>query len=397
MSLEEIDRTLKRLRGACEAIGSNLLEIELDSNRQLLDATALEGETATRWAEASATLAQLWQWHALLEGLLGRAGELRGSRPRLSGGKVQQLSDLLSGASIELAGEHIPLGERQLLGGSELRCTADELLQRAETAFDQAKIVLAAVGDAWGSQLERLGALHTAVEECTVLARELGEGVPQQLDRARARLRKLSEALAKDPLSVQAEDVSAIERSVDGVREDLQGLDRVRSEFDELLADARRLLGDLRRVATQGREAHAQARVKVTALELPVPLSADDALERQLQDVEKIAGHGAWREARAVLEQWTRRARRLLERAELIVRENRAPIERRNELRGLLDACQAKALALGLIEDLELSGMFDEARKSLYTAPTDLVQASELVDRYRQALGKAKTSQELAR
>jgi hypothetical protein len=196
---------------------------------------------------------------------------------------------------------------------------------------------------------------------------------------------------------VQPEDVASIERSMDAIREDLRRLDRVRGEIDSLLADARGVLAELCRAAAQGSEAHAQARVKVTEVELPAPLSVDDALERQLQEVEKIAHHGAWREARAMLEQWTGQAQRLLEQAERVVFENRAPIERRNELRGLLDACQAKALALGLIEDLELSGMFNEAREILYTAPTDLVKASELVGRYRQALAKTTTSRELAR
>jgi hypothetical protein len=397
MNLEEIDRTLERLRGAAEAIRSNLLEIELDPNRQLLDSAALEGETARRWSEASASLAQLWQWHALLEALLERAGELRGSRPRLAAKRETQLSDMLSGASIALANEHVPLQERQLLGGAELRCTADELLQRAEMAFDQAKTVLGALNDAWGDIPERLAAQRTMVEECTVLARELGEGEPQQLDRARARVGELSERLAKDPLSVQKQDVVACERSLAAIREDLRRLECVRAEIDALLADARGLLAELRRVVVQASEAQAQARVKITAVELPASMSVDDALERQLQDVEKIAHHGAWREARAVLEQWTGRVRRLLEQAEHVVRENRAPIERRNELRGLLDAYQAKALALGLIEDLELSGIFNEARESLYTAPTDLVKASELVNRYRQALANTNTSRELAR
>ena len=123
----------------------------------------------------------------------------------------------------------------------------------------------------------------------------------------------------------------------------------------------------------------------------------DGALESQLQDVEKIARHGAWREARAVLEQWTTRVRSLLDQARQIAAENRAPIETRNELRGLLDASQAKATRLGLIEDPRLSGMFRDAHDSLYTAPTDLVEATELVHRYRHALGQSVPPRETLR
>jgi hypothetical protein len=390
MSLQEIDSTLQRLRDAAEAIGANLIEVELDPNRRLLDASTLEGESATRWGEASTPLAQLWQWHALLEQLLDRAARLRGARPRLAAKRLVELHELLEGASIELSSEHVPLEQRDLLGGAQagLRCTPDELLVRSSAAFDQAKTVLAAAGNAWDALLPRLDAARATLQESAELARALGEGEPPDLDRARERLSELTEKLSKDPLSVSGEEVRELERSLQAVRGDLEDLDRLRRELALLLVDARMLLEELRRIAQEGTDAHQQALIKIAAPAIHEPLSLDDALESQLQDVEKIARHGAWREARAVLEQWMARVQSLLEQAQRIACENRAPTQTRNELRGLLDACQAKATRLGLIEDLALSGMLEQAHDSLYTAPTDLVKASELVHRYRQALGQ---------
>jgi hypothetical protein len=399
MSLQEIDSTLARLRGAAEAIGANLLEVELDPNRGLLDSSALEGESATRWGEASTTLAQLWQWHALLEQLLDRAVKLRGTRPRLPEKRVEELRELLEGASIELSSELVPLQQRDLLGGAQaaLRCTPDELIERSSAAFDEAKTVLAAAGNAWDALAPRLHAARATLQESAELGGALGEGAPPGLDRARARLSELTEKLSKDPLSVDGEEVAELERSLQAVRGDLESIDQLRRELDTLLADARELLEELRRVAGEGTDAHEQAILKIAAPAIPEPLSLDSALESQLQDVEKIARHGAWREARAVLEQWTTRVRSLLEQARQIACENRAPIETRNELRGLLDACRAKATRLGLIEDLQLSGMFEQAHESLYTAPTDLVKASELVHRYRHALGQSVPPREMLR
>ncbi len=163
MNLQEIDSTLARLRGAAEAIGANLLEVELDPNRSLLDSSALEGESATRWAQASTTLAQLWQWHALFEQLLDRAVGLRGARTRLPEKRVEELRELLQGASIELSSERVPLEQRDLLGGAQaaLRCTPEELLQRSSAAFDEAKTVLAAAGNAWDALLPRLDAARS--------------------------------------------------------------------------------------------------------------------------------------------------------------------------------------------------------------------------------------------
>lgn len=399
MSLQEIDSTLQRLRGAAEAIGANLLEVELDPNRALLDSSALEGESATRWSEASMTLAQLWQWHALLEQLLARATQLRGARARLSAKRLEELRELLEGASIELSSEHLPLEQRDLLGGAQaaMRCTPDELLERSSAAFDEAKTVLAAAGNAWDALLPRLDAARATLQESAELGGALGEGEPPGLDRARERLSELTERLSKDPLSISGEDVGELERSLKAVRGDLEGLDQLRREIGALLADARKLLEELRRVALEGAEAHEQALVKIAAPAIPEPLSLDDTLESQLEDVEEIARHSAWREARAVLEQWTARTRALLEQARRIACENRAPIETRNELRGLLDACQAKATRLGLIEDLQLSGMLKQAHDSLYTAPTDLAKAAEQVHRYRHELGQSMPSRELLR
>ena len=263
MSLQEIDSALTRLRAAAEAIGANLLEVELDPNRGLLDSSALEGESATRWDEASTTLAQLWQWHALLERLLDRAVKLRGARARLPEKRLEELRELLQGTSIELSSEHVPLEQRDLLGGAQaaLRCTPDELLERSSAAFDEAKTVLAAAGNAWDALLPRLHAARSTLQKSAELGHALGEGEPPGMDRARALLSELTEKLSKDPLSVNDEEVAELERSLQAVRGDLEGLDQLRRKFATQLADARKLLEEFRRVAGEGTDAHEQARV----------------------------------------------------------------------------------------------------------------------------------------
>ena len=396
VTVEQIDSTLKRLRDAAEAIRSNLVEVELDDARKLLDSSALAGETAVRWREASAGIAQLWRWHELLQQLLERAGQLRGTRARPPAKRLEELSDLLQGASIEPSSEPPPLQQRDLLAGAE-RVTADELLERCSAAFDQVKAVLVAVGSAWNAFEPRLRAARATLEESLELARSLGEGSPPELDRARARLDELAERLSKDPLSVSEGDIVEAERSLHAVGADLEGLERVRQEIATRLADARRLLEELRDAAREGSQTHRQVLAKIVAPAVPDPLRLDGALESQLDDVANIASHGAWREARTLLEQWSTRARSLLQQAQSIAHENSAPIQARNELRGLLDAYQAKAARFGLIEDSRLSGTFERARDTLYSAPTDLAAAHNLVDRYRQTLSELAPSRELRR
>ena len=65
---------------------------------------------------------------------------------------------------------------------------------------------------------------------------------------------------------------------------------------------------------------------------------------------------------------------------------NRAPLQQRNEYRAMLDAYRVKASRLGVLEDPRISELYERAKELLYTAPTDLRQASELVRRYQLAL-----------
>src|SRR5262249_23631584 len=73
----------------------------------------------------------------------------------------------------------------------------------------------------------------------------------------------------------------------------------------------------------------------------------------------------------------------LLTEARRIADESRVPIRARNELRGRLDAYRAKAQQIGRLEDTDATRAYDRAHRVLYTAPTDLVTASELVERYQ--------------
>jgi len=398
MTIQEIDSTIRRLRDAAEQISANLLELELDPNRKLLEASDLQGESATRWGEASASHAQLWQWYSLLDGLLDRASGLRGTRTRLSDSQLAELSALLQGASIEFSSEQVPLEERALFAGSQARrCTADDLLARMSVEFDRSKTVVAAIGRAWDTFVPRMSAARATLDDSAELARTLGDGEPSELDLARRQLTQLAGALSKDPLSVSGEDIESLETSLQAIRQDLDGVEEVRREIDRLLLAAHDLLAELRRAAQEGKTTHEEVLIKITAAAAPEPLGLDSALERQLEDVAELSRRAAWREARAALEQWRTRARSLLDQERQITAENRALLETRGELRGLLDAYQAKAKRLGLIEDPELSGMFDQAHDALYTAPTDLGQAAELVGSYQQALPESPSAREVLR
>ncbi len=180
MKLDDVDPELERLREASERVSANLVELEIDSSRQLLEARTLTGESAARWSAASAALTDLWEWRGLLERFLEQAQELRRS-PR----RANELQSFISGPSIELARSQVPLAERDLLGSSEVtvRCTAGELLERMSRAFDDVKTVVAEFGRAWDALTPRLTAARGVLDQTQALAASLGESAAHRSPR----------------------------------------------------------------------------------------------------------------------------------------------------------------------------------------------------------------------
>ncbi|HEV8296604.1 MAG TPA: hypothetical protein VGQ20_04905, partial [Acidimicrobiales bacterium] len=58
---------------------------------------------------------------------------------------------------------------------------------------------------------------------------------------------------------------------------------------------------------------------------------------------------------------------------------NRAPLARRDELRGLLASYRAKAGDVGVAEDPRIAALTRAAHQQLHTAPTDLARAEQLI------------------
>ena len=396
MKLDDLDRELERLQEASERVSANLVELEIDSSRQLLEARALTGESAAQWSAASAALTSLWEWRGLFEKFLERAAELRRS-PR----HATELNAWLTGASIEVTGSDVPLAERDLLGSSVLtvRCTAAELLGRMSEAFDGVTTVVAQFGQAWDTLTPRLTAARALLDQTQTLAATMGEPESGRTDlhEASDRLARLTAALAGDPLSVPPADVERLIESLGAIQRDLEATGALRHDLDARLGESRAMLARLTNTVEEGRVAHEELRIKIAVPSAPAPPELTEDEHGELDRIAALAGSGDWREARRRLDQWTARTRELLDDAERILTANRAPIEARNQARALLEAYQVKAGRLGLIEDPQLERIFADAHEALYTAPTDLASVAQLVRRCQEALSAARPAPEAIR
>lgn len=387
MKPADTDHELTRLKLTSERIAANLVELEIDSSRQLLEASTLTGESAARWAEASAALSDLWQWRDRLDGLLEQAEKLR-RYPRRS----DELHELLAGRSIELQRSTVPLAERDLLAGPELavRLTPEELLGRMSRAFDQVKTVVARFGEAWEILAPRLAEGQAILDRARGLAASLGDTAPIELQEAAARAAELRHTLSTDPLAIAPGDVDRLIDSLRTIEHDLHATDALRRELDPQLGEARARLARLAALSEECRDAHEELVVKIAAPSAPAPPAPAPGLNLELDQIAAHARSGDWREASRRLTAFSARTGALLDEAEQTLHANRAPIDARNQLRALLEAYQVKAARVGAIEDPELERIFTQARGALYTAPTDLALAAQLVRRYQETLNAAR-------
>jgi hypothetical protein len=388
VTLAQIDDSLGALRQASERMTDNLMELENDDTRKVLDQASLTGVTADRWGQAKGTLAQLWQWFSQFKELLDQAAELRGSKPRLDQERLARLDRLVNGPSIEVSNRQLPLAERGLFGPAEttVHCSPNELLARMSDSFDHVKEVVVATSQTWSLVLPRLQTAQTELASADRLATSLQEQHVPELDAVRVKLDRLGAALATDPLSLQPGAADQVIADLTATRRDLEELAGLRDNLVARLDQADGLWAELQRTVEVARDAHAEAELKIASPGIPAAPRLDPSFGGHLDRVKALATRSEWRAARRELREWTRTATSLLANARRVAAASRLPLDQRDELRGRLDAYRAKANRLGLLEDSRLSGLYDRAHQELYSAPTNLTTAEELVRRYQQSL-----------
>jgi len=228
--------------------------------------------------------------------------------------------------------------------------TADA--EQALAAVERAAAVVREAGRVWESLTPRLASLGPGPEHDRLMA-----------------------ALRADPLGFDAEQIDALEEAIE-----------LREQGSARLAAAHALLDEVEEAQRAGETAHHDAVAKITGADVRAPGRALSELAARLRAVEALVGQEVWHDARRALAQWTTDATRELEHARDVAEANRAPIEQRDRLRGLLKAYEAKARGVRALESDEIAALFARAEQALYRAPVDLAAAGELVARYGREL-----------
>ncbi len=381
LSAHNVSESLLFFESSIAHIRTSLTELELSPSYLMLTDANPGGETARRYGKAAKEANDLWP-------LTNGAGyQVEAARAYIEeyGSKGKHGHKI-----VEMLQERFGV----VLGASSrpISITVPEALDRIHVLFSGVQAGIDEIDALWAALLPRVKAATETVEELQVAADRLGIVEPL-IGRTRALALDLADRLTSDPLSVTAADGPALDVKVNDA---ITQVATARSGHDNLAKDlvrAAQLVANLRVLrsrAESARETTLEKIVEPSGL-IRVPSGQIiDGPEGLASRLEKINGTGddqEWIQRRSVLDMWLRTATKLNEQLERAEAANKGPLEKRDELRGRLQAYQAKAAGMGHAEDLELMGRFEDARSVLYTSPTDLsvaeVSLQELAARLR--------------
>lgn len=399
MILEQIDQLLADWRKKVDLVGQNLIDLHgLATYQRLCGASGfpkvhLVGVTKARVTPALEAMSDLFQHFDLLVTTVNKAVELRRQVPLFFGSeqKIHEIEHILTGPSIQLTIVQIPLAQRGLLSASEAAnaIAPNELLAAMTDAFQVAKDAVLAVDEAWSRLEPTLTDTEAEIVSLQKLADSLGQGSLIELSAARQKITSLYTSIESDPLGVSVNFDGEVKPLIVRARTTLEQLVQQQNQIRENFASANSLLKQLIELHCQAETAFAESREKVvdhSTLSTPLAQEQIEALSQWLTRLETKFTEGLLMPVRVGLENWTAKVKEYIAAQERAYKTNKAPLELRQELRGRLDALKVKALARGLAEDATLTELAQNAKQLLYTRPTPLDKAAELVSQYEKRL-----------
>jgi predicted nucleic acid-binding Zn-ribbon protein len=400
LNLAQIDRLLNEWKSKIDAVSQNLLDLyDLPAYQRVTGSgnplSSLTGITQQRIGEALTAIDSLFNDLQLLTNLLDRAKQLRKKIPSLfiNDESLQEIYQLLTGNSIQLPNIYIPLAQRDLLSPiQQLQAISPaELLDRMMSDFTIARDAFVAANIAWIELESKLIANHQSLIELQQLAQKLQVPIPPALITAQTNFTNLQHQIDRDPLGVNQTFTQDLTPLINNIRHELATISQQYQQLQTKLVTARQQLAQLQQLERDSIAAYTESQAKFShSLSLIAPLPPEE-LAAMAQWLERLIAKfelGTIAPVHVGLTNWTNKIQAYTTTARFALAANRLPLNTRQELRGRLDALSAKALAKGMAEDPILADLVVQARQVLYTSPTALDLAIDLVKQYEQRLNQ---------
>ncbi|MGJ5827927.1 hypothetical protein [Streptomyces ossamyceticus] len=411
MDRDEVDRALARLGAEHEAIETSLLALQDHAGRRLLEGAELTGVTKERWESTEASITLLWAYFDAYSDALRSAREIRSRRRWSSREDLVELTELLRGEAVTVAGSATAMANAPTLPGSgrlSEQFSLSTLVDRMNDLYAASLDMVVAADAVWSALPARIDLLAAELQRTRQLAHSVGvrpgeHPAGDDLERITRTLTRLREEVISDPLAYWVPapgssapgggrpDISTYDRearALDDVRREIEAVLTVRQDAEARLVKLRDVLSRADRTLAEARSARGEVLAKIAATEVPVVSGPPTVLQEQLALAAEYRRHGQWHRLSPLLESLEQKADDELLRARESLTAVTAPLAVRAELRGRLDAYKAKVARHGLAEDSLLVERYDVARRMLWSAPCDLRVAEQAVLRYQHAVAE---------
>lgn len=374
-----------------DSIQTNLLELDGSFGKQMLAGAALTGESKRRWEAAAADLAALWETFTTYAAVVDQAAGLLAGARRSSDRELAQITALLTGASVEVT-RSVPLARRDLTETGRSRLSLAAAVREMRRSFDGVGDVVAAAESVWNETADGLSEIGAELDAAKKQLGDTGDDeAAAALAAAGDELGRLRDLLNADPLalwqggSVDTARLGRLRKQAAAAAARAAEIARVRADAQRRIAAAAAAVSAASAAFADAVAARDRAAARIAAAELPPPPAEAVGLDVRLAALDKLKAAGRWGRLAEELDTIEAQAAAAGQRCRDTQQAAAALLDRRNELRGLLDAYQIKAARLGAAEDSELSRLYDQAHELLWTAPCDLAAAAAAVTRYQQA------------
>ncbi|MFF7893757.1 hypothetical protein ACFZDI_18025 [Streptomyces sp. NPDC007907] len=409
MDRDEVDRALARLGAEHEAIETSLLALQDHAGRRLLEGAELTGVTRERWTSTEASITLLWTYFDAYTDALRSARDIRSRRRWSSREDLVELTELLNGESVTVAGSATATANAPTLNGSPTklseRYSLSTLVDRMNELYAASLDMVVAADAVWSALPARIDLLAAELQRTRRLAHSVGvrpgeHPAGDDLERITRILTKLREQVVSDPLAfwLAAEGSSAPgggrpdttvydreARALEDVRREIDAVLTVRQDAEKRIVRLRDILSRADRTLAEARTARGEVLAKIAATEVPVVSGPPTVLQEQLAAAAEYRRQAQWHRLSPLLESLEQKAEDELLRARESLTAVTAPLAVRAELRGRLDAYKAKVARHGFAEDTLLVERYEKARRMLWSAPCDLRAAEQAVLRFQHA------------
>ena len=397
LTLAQIDRLLMEWQKKGDAANQNLLDLYDLSAYQRLSGMGnppsnVTGITQQQASTALTAIDRLFEYLELFNHQIDRVRKLRRELPSLfiSDLQLHAIEYLLIETSIDLPDLQIPLAQRDLSGATYQNRSVSlvDLMERMTIAFVIARDTFVAVETAWTELAAKSIATHQSLVELQQLAQKNQIPVPDLLLNAQADFANLQLEIDRDPLGTNRNLTQDLTPLITIIRVELVTNIQQYQQLQADLAIAKSRLARLSQLNQDSIDADTAQPKIVHNLPIVAPLPAEELIElaRWLERLVIKFESGIIAPVRVGLTNWLSKVQAYTIAAEAALATNHQPLAYRQELRGRLDALTAKALAKGRAEDPVLTDLATQARQVLYSSPTDLNLAIDLVRKYERQL-----------